>query len=36
MKVVVDTGVLVEAIESTELGKKFIKLISDNKVEPIL
>ena len=36
MKVVVDTGVLVEVIESTELGKKFIKLISDNKIEPIL
>ncbi|BAB66723.1 PIN domain-containing protein [Sulfurisphaera tokodaii] len=36
MRVVVDTGVLVEVLEGSELGEKFIQLVSRGKLEPII
>ena len=36
MRVVVDTGVLVEVLEGSKLGEKFLKLVSSGELEPII
>ena len=36
MRVVVDTGVLVEVLEGSDLGEKFLKLVNSSKLEPII
>ncbi len=36
MKVVVDTGVLVEVLEGSELGEKFVHLVDSGKLEPVI
>jgi len=36
MRVVVDTGVLVEVLEGSKLGEKFLKLVNSSKLEPII
>ncbi|AAK41864.1 PIN domain-containing protein [Saccharolobus solfataricus] len=36
MKVVTDTGVLVEVLEGSKLGEKFIQLVDSGKIEPII
>jgi hypothetical protein len=36
MRVVVDTGVLVEVLEGSKLGEKFLKLVISSKLEPII
>ena len=36
MKVVADTGVLVEVLEDSKLGEKFIQLVNSGKLEPII
>jgi hypothetical protein len=36
MRVVVDTGVLVEVLEGSDLGEKFLKLVSSGELEPII
>jgi len=36
MKVVADTGLLVEVLEDSKLGEKFIQLVNSGKLEPII
>jgi hypothetical protein len=36
MRVVVDTGVLVEVLEGSDLGEKFLKFVISSRLEPII
>ncbi|MQL54264.1 PIN domain-containing protein [Acidianus ambivalens] len=36
MRVVVDTGLIVEVLEGSELGEKFLKLVKDGKLKPVI
>jgi predicted nucleic acid-binding protein len=36
MRAVIDTGLLIEIFEGSEIGKKLLDLIINDKIEPII